>query len=89
MIALGLAASAELETSPDVAALHAWVQTAGADLKLAEAFLGVALGPDEPLDAQVPSLFVFDAAGQAFVTRYYLLCQHTHMHACMQAHVLT
>ena len=70
MIALGLAASAELESSQDVVALHAWVQTAGADLKLAEALMGSPLGPDDPIDAHLPSTFVFDAASQAFIARY-------------------
>ena len=70
MIALGLAASAELETSPDVAALHTLAQTASADLKLAEALMGSPLGPDEPLDANLPHAFAFDASGQAFIARY-------------------
>ena len=70
MIALDLAASAELESSQDVVALHAWVQTASADLKLAEALMGSPLGPDDPIDAHLPSTFVFDAASQAFIARY-------------------
>lgn len=70
MIALGLAASAGLESSQDVVALHAWVQTASADLKLAEALMGSPLGPDDPIDAHLPSTFVFDAASQAFIARY-------------------
>lgn len=75
MIALGLAAAAELETSPDVAALHAWVQTAAANLQLVEAFWGSTLGPDEPLYTHLSSLFTFNGEGQAFVLRC-CLCRH-------------
>ena len=69
MVAIGLAASAGLEFSCEVTSLHAWVQTAAADLRLAEALSGSPLAPDETLMARLPGTCVFDASGQAFLAR--------------------
>ena len=69
MVAIGLAASAELEFSREVTVLHAWIQTATADLRLIEALSGSPLASDEPLMARLPSTCVFDASGQAYLAR--------------------
>ena len=67
--AMGLANAAGLVSSHHVVCLLEWVQAAGADLTLVEALQGSPLEPNESLATALPSIFVFDTSGRAFLSR--------------------
>lgn len=66
---VGLANTAGLAGSTQVACLQDWVQAANADFLLVEALLGTPLDPHHSLATALPGIFVLDTSGKPFLSR--------------------